>query len=53
MKTLLWIGAPSVVTFSASMFSHLLENIDFFFVVSTIALFIAIMPRLKEAAIKH
>jgi hypothetical protein len=48
MKTALWLGAPSIVAFLTSMFSSLIENIHFFFLLSAIALLVAILPKLSE-----
>lgn len=53
MKTALWIGAPSIVTFLASVFSHLFENIHFFFLLSVAALLVAILPRLMEVRVRR
>lgn len=50
LKLGLWIGTPSVMTFLASSYSALLENIVFFFALSVAALFVAIVPRLSESA---
>jgi hypothetical protein len=53
MKTALLIGTPSLVTLFASAYSQLLENIDFFFLVSVVALLVAIVPRLIEAKARY
>jgi len=53
MKTVLWLGAPSIVTFLASVFSGLFENIHFFFLLSAVAMLVAILPRLSEVKVRH
>ena len=53
MKTVLWLGAPSIVTFLASVFSSLFENIHFFFLLSAVAMLVAILPQLSEAKARH
>jgi len=53
MKLALWIGTPSLVTFLASVYAQFLENIHLVFILSVMALLIAILPRLSEARIRH
>lgn len=53
MKLALWIGAPSLITFLASVYSQVLENIDFFFLLSAGALLVAILPRLNEVRVRR
>ncbi len=48
LKWGLWVGIPSFVTYLASTYSVLLENIVFIFIVSVIALLIAIIPRISD-----
>lgn len=46
MKTILWLGASSLVGFVAFVFSQLLENIHLLFLLSVVALLIAIVPQI-------
>lgn len=51
LKLGLWIGTPSLITFLASSYSALLENIVFIFMLSVMALLVAIVPRLSDKAV--
>ncbi len=53
MKFAFWIGTPSFVTLLASAYYQLLENIDFFFVLSVVALLVAILPRLADTRVRN
>jgi hypothetical protein len=53
MKLALWIGTPSLITFLAWAYSQIFENIHFFFLLSVVALLVAILPRLTEAKIRR
>ncbi len=46
LKIGLWIGIPSLITFLASTYSSLADNIVFIFALSVAALLVAILPRL-------
>ncbi len=48
LKVGLWVGIPSFITYLASTYSVLLENIVFIFIVSVVALLIAIIPRISD-----
>ncbi len=48
MKWGLWIGVPSIVTFLASAYTEILENIGFFFLLSVVALVVAILPLVSD-----
>ena len=45
VKLSLWIGAPSLITYFASSYSVVVENILLFFLLSLLALMVAIVPR--------
>lgn len=46
VKLSLWLGAPAVITFLASSYTIRFENALFVFVLSILAVFIGIGPRL-------
>ena len=48
LKVGLWVGVPSFITYLASTYSALLESIVFIFIVSVVALLIAIIPRISD-----
>ncbi len=48
MKLGLWIGTPSLITFLASSYSMILENIIFLFMLSLGALLVAILPQVLD-----
>lgn len=50
MKCGLWIGVPAIVTFLASVYTEIMENIGFFFLLSVGALVVAILPLLSDQA---
>ena len=45
IKLGLWLGAPSLITYFASSYAVVVENILLFFVLSLLALMVAIAPR--------
>jgi len=49
IKLGLWVGTPSLITFLASSYSALLENIIFLFLLSLVAMLVAILPPLLDA----
>jgi len=50
LKWGLWLGTPSLITFLASTYSSLLDNIVFIFILSVAALLVAILPLIYERA---
>lgn len=48
LKLSFWIGTPSVITYLASTYSQLLENIFFIFALSMAALIVAILSQIGE-----
>lgn len=50
LKLGFWIGMPSLITYLASTYSQLLENIFYIFVLSVAALLVAIMSQIGEKA---
>ncbi len=48
MKLGLWIGTPSLITFLASSYSLMMENIMFLFMLCLGALLVAILPQLLD-----
>ncbi len=48
MKLGLWVGTPSLITFLASSYSLIMENIVFLFMLSLGALMVAILPQLLD-----
>lgn len=53
LKLSFWIGTPSVITWLASTYSHLLENIIYIFALSVVALVVAILSQIGEKSAKH
>jgi len=47
-KLSLWIGTPSLITYLASSYSLILENIMFLFMLCLGALLVAIVPQLLD-----
>ena len=50
LKLSFWIGMPSMITYLASTYSQLLENIFYIFVLSAAALLVAILSQISEKA---
>jgi len=48
LKLSFWIGMPSVITYLASTYSQLLENIFYIFLLSAAALAVAILSQIGE-----
>ena len=48
LKVGLWVGIPSFITYLASTYSATMESIVFIFIVSVVALLIAILPRISD-----
>ena len=48
LKLGFWIGMPSVITYLASTYSQLLENIFYIFLLSVAALMVAILSQISE-----
>jgi hypothetical protein len=48
LKLSFWIGTPSIITYLASTYSQLLENIFYIFALSTAALIVAILSQISE-----
>jgi hypothetical protein len=48
LKLSFWIGMPSVITYLASTYSQLLENIFYIFLLSAAALVVAILSQISE-----
>ncbi|MHB8534315.1 MAG: hypothetical protein ACYDBW_02580 [Sulfuricaulis sp.] len=48
LKLSFWIGMPSVITYLASTYSQLLENIFYIFLLSVAALVVAILSQIGE-----
>jgi hypothetical protein len=48
LKLSFWIGTPSIITYLASTYSQLLENIFFIFALSAAALIVAILSQISE-----
>jgi len=48
LKLSFWIGTPSIITYLASTYSQLLENIFFLFALSAAALIVAILSQIGE-----
>lgn len=48
LKLSFWIGTPSIITYLASTYSQLLENIFFIFTLSVVALIVAILSQIGE-----
>ena len=53
MKIALWVGAPSAATFLSSIYFQFLENIDFLFLLTVVALLIAIVPQLIDSKVGY
>ncbi len=47
LKLSFWIGTPSVITYLASTYSQLLENIFYIFALSAAALLLAILSQIS------
>ena len=45
-----FVGIPTIVTFLASVYSDFLENIVLIFVLSLVAMLVAILPQIHEKA---
>ena len=50
LKLSFWIGTPSIITYLASTYSQLLENIFYIFLLSAVALLVAILSQRDEKA---
>jgi hypothetical protein len=50
LKLSFWIGTPSIITYLASTYSQLLENIFYIFTLCTAALLVAILSQISEKA---
>ena len=50
LKLGLWTGTPTLVTFLASPYSLILDDIVFFFLLSLAAMAVAILPRITNKA---
>ncbi len=50
LKLWLWLGTPSMITYLASAYSQFMENILFIFVLSVVAMLVAILPQIGEKA---
>jgi hypothetical protein len=50
LKLGFWIGMPSLITYLASTYSQLLENIFYIFTLSVVALVVAILSQIGEKA---
>jgi hypothetical protein len=48
LKLSFWIGTPSIITYLASTYSQLLENIFYIFALSAAALIVAILSQISE-----
>jgi hypothetical protein len=48
LKLSFWIGIPSIITYLASTYSQLLDNIMYIFVLSAVALIVAILSQIGE-----
>jgi hypothetical protein len=48
LKLSFWIGTPSIITYLASTYSQLLENIIYIFALSAAALIVAILSQISE-----
>jgi len=48
LKLSLWIGTPSIITYMASAYSQILENIFFIAALSVVALAMAILSKIDE-----
>ena len=48
LKLSFWIGTPSIITYLASTYSQLLENIFFIFALSAAELIVAILSQIGE-----
>jgi hypothetical protein len=48
LKLSFWIGTPSIITYLASTYSQLLENIFYLFALSAAALVMAILSQISE-----
>ncbi len=48
LKLSFWIGTPSIITYLASTYSQLLENIFYIFALSAAALMVAILSQISE-----
>ena len=48
LKLSFWIGTPSIITYLASTYSQLLENIIYIFALSVAALMVAILSQISE-----
>ncbi|MDH3514262.1 MAG: hypothetical protein OEM83_05265, partial [Gammaproteobacteria bacterium] len=48
LKLSFWIGTPSIITYLASTYSQLLENIYYLFALSAAALIMAILSQIGE-----
>lgn len=47
LKLIFWIGIPSSITYLASTYSKLLENITYIFALSAFALLVAIFSHIS------
>lgn len=53
VKLSLWTGAPLLITYFASLYTVVVENILLFFLLSLLALMVAICPRIAGERAKE